>query len=394
MQEMSQFFFGNFDFEHSLAGGNNKSLPASVLQINAELATCWMLVAEEGDVIFLPEPVDGLFWKRMEQAGFPKVRTILSGSQTARRHFSDKLQFVPWGWSNEMVQFAEQHQFVYQTPAFEIIQQANSREFSAMLEDELGIALPAAQMISYVEDLSHVLKQLPQSEDNWVIKNNFSNSARERIIGQGKSISQSAQNWMQKRWNKNALLFFEPWVDSIEEVGIHLTIPVSGEPVFDGITPLLTDHQGRYCGSRVFSEKNNPTSIRWQTVIDIGFKVAARLQRIGYFGPVGIDAMRFRQPDGTMAVRPLQEINARWTMGRIALGIQKMLQPNEVGSWLHYSSLNQFPLKADSDEIRIIPTSPTTTHGKPVRHQTCICISKNVDFLEKCEQRLFNRVQR
>jgi hypothetical protein len=44
-------------------------------------------------------------------------------------------------------------------------------------------------------------------------------------------------------------------------------------------------------------------------------RTAAALSRVGYFGPFGIDAYRYRMPDGSSAFNPRCEINARFTMG-------------------------------------------------------------------------------
>jgi hypothetical protein len=43
--------------------------------------------------------------------------------------------------------------------------------------------------------------------------------------------------------------------------------------------------------------------------------VAAALARAGYFGPFGVDAFSYRAPDGTRAIQPRSEINARYGMG-------------------------------------------------------------------------------
>jgi hypothetical protein len=43
--------------------------------------------------------------------------------------------------------------------------------------------------------------------------------------------------------------------------------------------------------------------------------VAAALSQAGYFGPFGIDAYLYRSPSGGVALNPLGELNARYTMG-------------------------------------------------------------------------------
>jgi hypothetical protein len=43
----------------------------------------------------------------------------------------------------------------------------------------------------------------------------------------------------------------------------------------------------------------------------------------GYVGPVGIDAMVYRRSNGSLALKPVVEVNVRMTMGRVALELQK-----------------------------------------------------------------------
>lgn len=50
-------------------------------------------------------------------------------------------------------------------------------------------------------------------------------------------------------------------------------------------------------------------------------RMAAALVHAGYFGPFGVDAYRYRAPDGSTRFNPLGELNARFTMGtRVGLG--------------------------------------------------------------------------
>ena len=51
IRTMPKYFVGNFDFEHTLAGGNAQALPRAIQSINTELAAVWIAIAEAGDVI-------------------------------------------------------------------------------------------------------------------------------------------------------------------------------------------------------------------------------------------------------------------------------------------------------------------------------------------------------
>ena len=49
----------------------------------------------------------------------------------------------------------------------------------------------------------------------------------------------------------------------------------------------------------------------------------------GFFGPIGIDAMIYKK-DNTNHLHPIVEINARKTMGWVALNLQKTYFPEKI----------------------------------------------------------------
>jgi hypothetical protein len=104
-----------------------------------------------------------------------------------------------------------------------------------------------------------------------------------------------------------------------------------------GVTQLHCNERGQYRGSW-FTEPLNAKgdiSSDWQAAVDWALRAAERLQDRGYFGPLGIDAMRYTLPGGAVHMRPLQDINARWTMGRLSLGWRRLLRSGESGLWWH-----------------------------------------------------------
>ncbi len=210
----------------------------------------------------------------------------------------------------------------------------------------------------------------------WVVKANFGMSARERILGRGSAPAPQAVQWVERQLAENEAVFFEPWVERIEEFGFQFTIPPAGEPVLEGITPLLTDSRGTYRGSRLRGAidqlgSHDESAEVLQTVT----RAAQRVQQLGYFGPLGIDAMRYRTADGESRWRPLQDINARLTMGRLALGLQRFVPESHHASWLHVrwsDTATEIPEHvAHGDRslpagTRAIRTSPIVVDDRPV----------------------------
>ncbi|MGH7201739.1 MAG: hypothetical protein ACREJB_14115, partial [Planctomycetaceae bacterium] len=212
-------------------------------------------------------------------------------------------------------------------------------------------------------------------QNRWVVKAEFGMSARERILGRGREITDAAANWLRQRLRSDGIVFFEPWVERVEEAGLQLTIRRNGEIEFDGLTPLLTDGTGQYRGNDFTPDAE--TVRRWTETIEIGRRAAGRIAAAGYFGPLGIDAMRYRAADGTVRLRPLQDVNARCTMGRLGLGFRRLLRPGEAGVWRQERW--SFPSVAaarsalgdrvvtPADGMRTVRTSPLEVGGRPSR---------------------------
>lgn len=216
-----------------------------------------------------------------------------------------------------------------------------TREWSFELERQLGVALPGAARITRIEEIADVVRRSASqfgesaSEHAWVIKANFGMAARERVLGRGPTLSITNERWLQRRLPSDGAVFFEPWLRRRAEIGIQWTLPKigHGQPELQGITPLLTDKQGGYRGSEFSLDVTVPTE--WQCAVDVTQQAALRLQQLGYFGPLGIDAAIYEDSSGRALARPLQDINARYTMGRLALGFRRLLRPGERGVWQH-----------------------------------------------------------
>ncbi len=55
------------------------------------------------------------------------------------------------------------------------------------------------------------------------------------------------------------------------------------------------------------------------------------LRRANYLGPVGIDSFAYRHADDKIRLKPIVEINPRYTMGRVAVELMKHVAPGSRG---------------------------------------------------------------
>lgn len=375
--------YGNFDFEHHLDRMVPSTLPTSLRRINAELAYCLVGIADANDLVWTLEPAEPEYRRHLEEIGLPSLRFVHDvGAVPAG------IAVQPWGWSKHVQDWAAQNGWGGDHPDIEVVAAVNSREFSSALEQEWDVAPCLARTVRTIDEFCEAVACAAEQTAGWVVKANFGMSARQRVLGRGSPAGESALQWVRKRLIRDSAVYFEPWLDRIEEVGFQFTIPRQGDPVLEGVTPLLTDSQGTYRGSRLDG------FVAQTDVLAIIERATRRIQQSGYFGPLGIDAMRYRTLEGTIRWRPLQDINARWTMGRLALELRRLLNPNTHASWLH------LPFTGTAREIaerlcridtelpagaRVLRTSPLQVGGQPTYHGSLLVTALSAASLLESE---------
>lgn len=334
------------------------------------MACSWLAVARDGDIIWTPAPWPASFLDQFALSGAPVVRTVENWSDV-----EESVEFVPWGWTEELIAMARVKSWSAALPDPAIVRWANSRRTSAAFEHQWSVGLPGAATCTSFTAAEAAIQALP-ARSPWVIKADFSMSARERITGVG-PLRPEAVGWLERRLAADGVVFFEPWVERVEEVGVLFEVPreCDSGPVLLGVVPMVISAGGHYRGSWFAWPGQEPAW--WSEAIATATQAATALQHAGYLGPLGIDAMQYRTPDGTLAVRPLQDINARWTMGRVALGWRHRFPDAACGYWWqgppsafahgeHLIPLGKNVI--DPTAINVMPTSPIEWGDQPMSH--------------------------
>lgn len=370
---MPRLFVGNFDFEHELAAASGWNPSAALRRMSAERAVSWISLADDGDLIWTPEPIADEFWESLADHGLPRVRGVVDLNSVAETAH----EVVPWGWS----EWTRTLSSAIVLPSNSAVSQGNCREWSFAVEQELGVALPGAARLERLEDFLDVVRRSasewgePLADHGWVIKANFGMAARERLLGRGWQLTSVQQGWLRRRLAADGVAFFEPWLRRCAEVGIQWTLPPfgSGDPKLEGLTPLLCDSQGGYRGSEFSLDMHIPRE--WQRAVEVCEQAAKRQQALGYFGPLGIDAAIYEDAAGRTYIRPLQDINARFTMGRLALGFRRLLHVGERGEWRH-GRRNELAMPETCGTIREFNLTPELVGNQPPTFGSCLWIAR------------------
>lgn len=323
----------NLDFEYELAG---RSLAPG-------LFSKWRYILR-----LLPE-ARGAECLNPDQQGQPGSERLLS-----------------WGVSDRVRRLAPEQSW----PAAEIVAEVNDKRFSHRLEHELGIALPGSRLIHCLDDLRTAVEECNQ---DWVLKHPLGVSARERAVGKRGRISESALGWARKQlvaWS----LVFEPWVEPRQDFSMHFLIKPDGSVDDLGHCRLVGDPGGIYRGNLL-----DPGYELAPGAKAVGLEVARQVAAKGYWGPLGIDAF-----EGGSGLRPLVEINARHSFGRMTLALRQWAPPDWCLLWWHprqpvkakqpltakgLAGIYNLPLEADPDGLSgtVVILAPTHAEVESLR---------------------------
>jgi hypothetical protein len=384
---MPRVFYGNFDFEHELTTPAY-NCSARLERLNAESTSHLLALADDGDHLFYPceAPID--FLKAASRANFPDVRV-----QVPNGRMIDDLTMTPWGWSKRVSGFAKSRGWASESPAADAVAAANLRQFSFLSEQRCESAIPGTAEVDSLESLSVAIRAAADLWNcqvtalRWFVKAEFSMSGRERISGCGSDLDESRVNWIRRRLKMGERIYFEPRVDALCELSTQWNVERAAsddgrlrEPELFGTTQLLTDRSGQYLGS-VFVDDS---TLKTHAISDPDFSlskemhsqvlsdtrsVAVDVQQLGYYGPLGIDAMFYRGPGNAPMLRTVQDVNARFTMGRIAVEWIRRFSDSDRPAWLlvPLEWLNDGVESASLTNTARRLTSPRVVAGQAVR---------------------------
>lgn len=265
---------------------------------------------------------------RLKQAGF-EIPEILTEKTLPGRKLGG---MRPWAWSPEASAMFKPHAAAVssamdqpwreQLPALWF-----SKEIGLLLEKEIG---PVAETGRLFSDEAAVMEEAARLLEmgQVLFKAPFSHAGRGHLRVNHQSDAQKTRGWVRNTLAAHRGVVVEPWLDRVLDFSALYEMHSDGRVTMLGLTHMENDAAGRFLGIRV--------GPKWGSVLNeelaafvygtsgmmgiyqevIPSKLASLLP--GYVGPLCVDALIHRKPDGTLVLKPVVELNVRTTMGRIA----------------------------------------------------------------------------
>ena len=274
---MSQLYIANIAFEEELEGRHFISLEESmeVNPVYRRLQFLPLLFAKEEDFVAVTKK------KNRDDS-----RLCL---------LSDEVEVdsvISWGHSRLVANWAKEKRLPYSMPDWEIVCEVNSKEFS----HRNFSTLPGAKLVWSEEELP---KKYP-----YLLKSRYGVASRGNYIIDGIKEPPVLKNFP---------LIMEPWVKRKIDFSTHWTITESGAIEYLGLTKIKNTPRGIFRACEV-GEELVPSEFA-EAQKEQAIEALKLIASMGYFGPVGIDAMVW----GDDQLQAIVEINARMTMARVAI---------------------------------------------------------------------------
>lgn len=215
----------------------------------------------------------------------------------------------------------------------QVTRQVNSKAFSHRHAADAGLepgAFAFARKVHSTDELAEHLAEVPEDvARQWVLKPLWGFAGGGRLTGAGRSPPNDSKGRLAALLKRDGAVLFEPWVQRTGDFSTQMWVSGPGRVAPLCVTRLLTTPSGRYMGTASTAPEDAATV----HALREGASAAANwLAHAGYTGPAGVDALAFTDPvDGRSLLRPVVEINARFTLGLLASTVADMAAAS--GAW-------------------------------------------------------------
>ncbi len=363
----SVFVFNPFAEGH-IARGKSFTPVRHQTMLASDLANLPQFLCRSDDIVLLAKRPSVEFLSAVKQAGFPlpefvelKDRRIDPASSLCQRKIGS---LRPWAWGPDSLELLEPLLAQVTGEARIASQRFNegiarlySKAWSAdflrtvlakvptpepwlCTEDEAGVAVDTLE--GALEAIAAIRRR---GHHRVVAKEALGLAGHNAIRLWEPEVLAAQQQWLVRALQNGRQVVIEPWLERELDFSVQLEMEPRSLKLC-GYTGLLNDRKGQFQANwaganydrrmpaNVAALIREPADIsgRLQRLYDdILSLLEAELQRAGFVGPVGIDAFVYRTPKGDCRLKPIVEINPRYTMGRLTLELMKHTCPGSCG---------------------------------------------------------------
>ena len=356
------FVFNPFA-EAAIAQGKSFNPIKHQAQIARDLENLPQFLCRQDDIVLVNEKPSVEFLSGIKQAGFalPEFVELENCKNLSERKLG---RLRPWAWGPDSVELFESL-FAKLTgekrtaggsfnPA---IAQFYSKAWSATLlktilrshssnwlctEHEAGMAVN-----SLAEAIAAIAMIRRRGHHKIVIKEALGLAGGNAIRLFEPEVLETHRRWIANAVENGRQLVVEPWLERVLDFSVQQEMTDESLKLC-GYTGLINDAKGQFQANTaapghqkkipadliaLFPEPPDIAQRLHALYADIFALLEDKLRRANYIGPVGIDAFACRDAAGKIRLKPVVEINPRYTMGRVTVELMKHVAPGSRGEF-------------------------------------------------------------
>jgi len=360
----SVFIYNPFA-EGRIAEGKTFNPTKHQAQLARDLENLPQFLCRQDDIVLTNQKPSVEFLSRIKSAGFPLPEFIESknvGDLKNRKLGSLR----PWAWGPDSFEllkpiFAsvtgekradekrfnpEIAQLYSKTWSANFLRQIISsklREHDWLCgENEIGVTVNSVE-----EALAAITKIRARGHHKIVLKEAFGVAGSNAMRLFEPEVLPTQLRWLENKIAHKCELVVEPWLERELDFSAQLEMTAHGLKLC-GYTGLHCDARGQFVANfaeshhhkripaKIVSLFTEPKDISNQLLEFHGEVFTAleiELRKIDFTGPIGIDAFVYRTENGTVKLKPIVEINPRYTMGRVLVELMRQTFQNSFGSF-------------------------------------------------------------
>lgn len=223
----------------------------------------------------------------------------------------------------------------------------------------------------------------------FTLKPRYGTSGRGRVMGTGvlppprAPLSPGALHPALAQLATRGGCLLEPWSERVRDLSLQLYVHPEGRTEVLGTTTQIVTPSGQILGNRgVLRDgqvRSGAPDSDEQELSAAASVLGAAAAQAGFYGVAGIDAFVFRAATGGELVRPVVELNARFTTGTVAVGLVRLAERAGLTAGLTAWALL---LKAKPASGRAAPEPSELLALTPLSHGPTLVLARTPELLD------------
>jgi uncharacterized ferritin-like protein (DUF455 family) len=360
----SVFVFNPFA-EGRIAEGKTFNPTKHQAQLARDLENLPQFLCRQDDIVLTSQKPSVEFLSYIKSAGFP-LPEFLETKNVAELKARKLGSLRPWAWGPDSFELlkplfasvtgekrddekrfnpeiAQLYSKTWSTNFLRKIISSKLREHDWLCgENEIGV------VVNSVEDaLAVIAKTRARGHHKIVVKEAFGVAGSNAMRLFEPDVLPTQLRWLENKFAHRHELVVEPWLERDLDFSAQLEMTANGLKLC-GYTGLQCDARGQFVANfaeshhhkripakiiSLFAEPKDISNRLLEFYGEVFAALETELRKVEFTGPIGIDAFVYRAENGAVKLKPIVEINPRYTMGRVLVELMRQTFQNSLGSF-------------------------------------------------------------